>query len=325
MMYFGEAWRLLKLFSPDFILWATSCVVTVFWGAMEGESSLSTHKIFPYFALPLFYTSITRCCAFVNVLASGVAVSVALSLIWLLKKSAFPSTAVLGRLPGTIIFRNIKRFPMAQEIPGVKILRFDASLNFSNADQFETSIVKTAKLDAGKEGFEEENGGPVEQEIKVVIIDASSINDVDVTAIRSDAREKLRYFVLSTFPLCLSNRMLQNVAKRMHLSGRVMLFANWKGPMRDFLDRAHFYDTVRPEHCFLSLLDAVQWAEEFYLKEDGPTQDGSVGFELNTPIASDGSTGQIVPGGRPSARSVRASFIMSTILFSVVPLCDGID
>lgn len=70
-------------------------------------------------------------------------------------------------------------------------------------------------------------------------------------------------------------RMLQCLAKRMQLSGRIMLFANWKGLMRDFLDRAHFYDVVRPEHCFLSLLDAVQWAEEFYLKDHGPLIDGT--------------------------------------------------
>lgn len=43
MMYFGEAWRLLKLFSLDFVLWATSCVVTVAWGAMEGMSQYNKH------------------------------------------------------------------------------------------------------------------------------------------------------------------------------------------------------------------------------------------------------------------------------------------
>lgn len=121
--------------------------------------------------------------------SSGVIVSVALSLLWLLKKNAFPSTAVLGRLPGTQIYRNLNRFPMAQEIPGCKVVRFDASLNFSNADQFETCIVNLAQLNGVPKGVSEselsvDNSQQEEQEIKVVIVDASSINDVDVTAIR---------------------------------------------------------------------------------------------------------------------------------------------
>lgn len=226
----------------------------------------------------------------------GVVVSVVLSLLWLLKKSAFPSIAVLGRLPGTTVYRNVKRFPMAQEVPGCKILRFDASLNFSNADQFEKTVVKTARLDVGKDGFEAELVD-VKRDVRVVIIDASSINDVDVTAIRLVE-------CVATFQI-IHYRMLQSLAERMRLTGRVMLFANWKGPMRDFLDRARFYDVVRPEHCFLSLMDAIQWAEEFYLK-DWTSEKDAIKAKIATIIACEGSTGNMADEtqGRPFAPSV---------------------
>lgn len=168
MTYFGEAWRLLKLLSLDFVLWAASCIVTVFWGAMEGNA---------------IYPSLTRFVYLCNCHFAGIICSVALSLLWLLKKDAFPSTAVLGRLPGTMVYRNVKRFPMAQEISGMKIVRFDASLNFSNAEQFERFIVKTSRLDS-----DEKSGSNAFDEVivKVLVVDASSINDADVTSIRYD-------------------------------------------------------------------------------------------------------------------------------------------
>lgn len=300
MMYFGEALRLLKLFSFDFLLWFVSFAVTIIWGAKE-----------------------------------GIVTSIALSLIWIVKENAFPATAVLGRLPGTKVFRNIRIFPEAQEVRGCKILRFDASLNFSNADHFEkkilqligspssvargrndgrlsttsalvesspsfrktpqipsdgqqlrtsvddlkafarqatggsrsgvtsdtfpadripaaesslscsstiTAAINPMKLDSAA-AFDGEND---DHRVRVVIIDTSSVNHVDVTAIR----------------------MLKNVAKKLESHNIVMLFANWKGPMRGFLEKARFYDTIPPDHCFFSIHDAVLWAEVFYLRRD---------------------------------------------------------
>ncbi|CDJ57695.1 sulfate transporter, putative [Eimeria maxima] len=130
-----------------------------------------------------------------------------------------PTRVVL--LPKTFIYRNIKRFPMAVEEEGIRILRFDASLNFSNSDFFESRVLQSLLPST-----------------RVVIVDGSSINDLDVTAIR----------------------MLERLVKTLGDRGVLLLFANWKGPMRDFLQKAAFYDVLPPEHCFLSIPDAVFWA-----------------------------------------------------------------
>jgi MFS superfamily sulfate permease-like transporter len=90
---------------------------------------------------------------------------------------------------------------------------------------------------------EREHSSVSHPKIRVLIIDASSVNHVDVTAIR----------------------MLRGLAKRLEEHDMIMLFANWKGPMRGYLEKAHFYDTIPPDHCFLSIHDAVLWAEVFYL------------------------------------------------------------
>lgn len=107
---------------------------------------------------------------------------------------------------------------------GIKVVRFDASLNFSNSDFFDSRIRQK-----------------LEPDTRFLIIDGSSINDLDVTSIR----------------------MLQRLCSFLQQRGIVILFANWKGPMRDFLRRARFYETtLPPEHCFLSLHDAVFWAKK---------------------------------------------------------------
>lgn len=100
-------------------------------------------------------------------------------------------------------------------------MRFDASLNFSNSDFFESRVLQSLLPST-----------------RVVIVDGSSINDLDVTAIR----------------------MLERLVKTLGDRGVLLLFANWKGPMRDFLQKAAFYDVLPPEHCFLSIPDAVFWA-----------------------------------------------------------------
>eukprot|EP00916_Digyalum_oweni_P024749 GHVL01040904.1.p2 GENE.GHVL01040904.1~~GHVL01040904.1.p2 ORF type:complete len:305 (+),score=44.76 GHVL01040904.1:1909-2823(+) len=71
--------------------------------------------------------------------------------------------------------------------------------------------------------------------IHTIVVDASSINELDTTAVR----------------------MLARVSKHYMDRDVTVLFANWKGPQRDLLDRSGFYEFLPPEHLFLSLHDAV--------------------------------------------------------------------
>ncbi|CEM10055.1 unnamed protein product [Vitrella brassicaformis CCMP3155] len=201
MINFQEGRRLWKFKNPDFYLWATCLLVTATLGAME-----------------------------------GIIVAVVLSLIWLLGKSARPNATVLGRLPGTSSYHEIHRFPTAREIPGVKIFRFDADLNFSNAEFFESKVLSVIKPSGSKpDRVDEEEGGDGEVPTQTVIVDCSGINSLDVTSIG----------------------MLERLAQWFQEQKLDLLFANWKGPMRDFLDRAEFFKVVPADHCFLSLHDAV--------------------------------------------------------------------
>ena len=100
----------------------------------------------------------------------GVLLAVALSLLWLLTVVSRPHDGVLGRVKGIKGFHNIEDFPEATTIPGLILYRFDANLVFFNADYFRDRV--RAAIAAAKT--------PVEW----VVVDASSINVIDVTALQ---------------------------------------------------------------------------------------------------------------------------------------------
>jgi MFS superfamily sulfate permease-like transporter len=56
----------------------------------------------------------------------------ACAVLFLLYRSSRPTSVVLGRLPGTTIYRDVSRFERAEETAGVLIFRFDAPLHFAN-------------------------------------------------------------------------------------------------------------------------------------------------------------------------------------------------
>ena len=104
----------------------------------------------------------------------GIAVGVFTSMALIILRMAHPNYAMLGRLPGSHIFRDIRRYPDAQCIPGLAIFRFDASLCFANIHIFlEALRVNMSDMErkcaAG---------------LSCVVIEFGSINDVDASALR---------------------------------------------------------------------------------------------------------------------------------------------
>ncbi len=101
----------------------------------------------------------------------GILTGISLSVVAIMYRISRPNVAILGNLPGTRSFRDITLHEEAEEIEGILILRVDASFMFANADFLKDVILSqsnTAKSD-----------------IKAVIIDASSVNDLDTTAIQA--------------------------------------------------------------------------------------------------------------------------------------------
>jgi sulfate permease, SulP family len=71
---------------------------------------------------------------------AGVVIGVVLSLGWLIYVATRPPMTLLGREPGTQVFRDLAEHPGDQTFPGVAVLRVDGGLFFATAEALEDRI-----------------------------------------------------------------------------------------------------------------------------------------------------------------------------------------
>jgi high affinity sulfate transporter 1 len=106
----------------------------------------------------------------------GVALGVILALIVLIRQVSRPTTAMLGRLPGTEDYRDRKYFPKVDTIPGLLIFRFDAPIIFVNARNFADGVRRII--------------AEAKTPVREVLIAAVQINHLDSTG--ADQLSKLK-------------------------------------------------------------------------------------------------------------------------------------
>jgi sulfate permease, SulP family len=75
----------------------------------------------------------------VGVLA-GVVIGIAMSLLWLIAVTTHPNMPVLGRQPGTQVYRDVSTHPADEQAPGILVIRLDGGLFFATADPLEDRI-----------------------------------------------------------------------------------------------------------------------------------------------------------------------------------------
>ncbi len=105
--------------------------------------------------------------AFIGVL-QGIVVAVALSAIYIFKRAWAPYSAVLGKSPGVPGYHDIRRYPDADQVPGLLIVRWSAPLFFANANQFRDRIRDLVKT--------------LDPPPTWVLVAAEPITDIDTTA-----------------------------------------------------------------------------------------------------------------------------------------------
>ncbi|MCH8568912.1 MAG: sulfate permease [Balneolales bacterium] len=97
----------------------------------------------------------------------GILAGVFLSVIMLLYRSARPNMVVLGKIPGTGIYRDIRNYK-TESIPGILMVRFDGPLHFANAAFFKNELIRLSAENTG---------------LKHLIIDLNGVNDIDSTGL----------------------------------------------------------------------------------------------------------------------------------------------
>ncbi|XP_037540396.1 solute carrier family 26 member 6 [Nematolebias whitei] len=83
----------------------------------------------------------------------GLAVSVGFSVLTVIFRTQLPRYSILGNVPGTDLYLDTEKYRAAQEIPGIKIIRSSATINYTNAELYleflqEKSGIEIEKLQA---------------------------------------------------------------------------------------------------------------------------------------------------------------------------------
>lgn len=152
----------------------------------------------------------------------GILLGIAASVIAIMYRISRPKVAALGHLPGTQTFGDFDRHEEARPLSDILILRVDASLSFANSEFLRDVILQRTAS---------EEGTP-----RVIILDASSINDVDTTAVE----------ILLDLTDTLRSRSID------------LYFGGAKGAVVDVLLRAGLVDKLGRDHFFVSPHEAVR-------------------------------------------------------------------
>ena len=84
---------------------------------------------------------------------AGVMIGIGLSLLWLISVVTRPPMPLLGREPGTQVFRELDEHPADEQFPGVIIVRLDGGLFFATSDALEDRIREVALSTPGIVGI----------------------------------------------------------------------------------------------------------------------------------------------------------------------------
>jgi len=163
----------------------------------------------------------------------GILLGVLASLIVVIFLMSRPNVAELGLKAGTRTFKNKELDQQAEDLDDIIILRVDAAFSFINAEYFRDYILEKS---------EQQN-----QHIHYVIIDGSTINDLDITAI--DA--------------------LKNVAKTLSEWNIDLYITSLKAPVRKVVARSGLKNYLGEDHFCRSPHQAVQRVLEKLDEEDG--------------------------------------------------------
>ena len=159
--------------------------------------------------------------ALVGVL-EGIVVAVVVSVVEVFVRAWRPRWAILGKTAEVAGFHDLERYPDAERIPGLVILRWDAPLFFANSLVFRDTVRRAIAVTRPPPRW--------------VVVAAEPITDIDTTA--AD--------------------MLVKLDEELNRAGMHLAFAELKDPVRDKLERYSIYETIDPGHFYPTVRVAVE-------------------------------------------------------------------
>jgi MFS superfamily sulfate permease-like transporter len=152
----------------------------------------------------------------------GIVIAVVLSIFQFFMRAWQPHYAILGKPQQVAGYHDLERYPDAQQIPGLLIVRWDAPIFFANANIFRKMI---------REQIAAATPTPF-----WVIVAAQPVTDVDSTA--AD--------------------MLVDLDEELNAAGIHLVIAELKDHVREKIERYGLLDTIDQRHFYPSLEIAVE-------------------------------------------------------------------
>jgi SulP family sulfate permease len=150
--------------------------------------------------------------AFAPNIQNGLFTGLMLSLALMVYRSMRPRVALLGlHADGT--YRDLERFGLAHPHPNLVILRFDSPLTFVTAATFEDGMLRAARA---------------QPEVKVVLVSATGINDIDATGLHT----------------------LAGLIERFHAQGQAIAFCGLKKQVIDVMERDGLWERIAERASF---------------------------------------------------------------------------
>ena len=156
---------------------------------------------------------------FVGVL-QGIVIAVILSVFYIFKRAWSPYSAVLGvasEVPG---FHDVTRYPDAEQVPGLLIVRWSAPLFFANANQFRDRVRELVKASTPAPMW--------------VLVAAEPVTDIDTTA----------------------GAMLADLDLELNAAGIHLAFAELQSGVRDTIVKYGLLETIDEGHFYRSVDEA---------------------------------------------------------------------
>ncbi|WP_063850969.1 SulP family inorganic anion transporter [Flammeovirga sp. SJP92] len=156
----------------------------------------------------------------------GILSGMVLSLLLLVKRTAMPHIAVLGKLKGCNEYRNTNRFNDVEVRDDVLIIRQDAQMYYANCNHFyEFVLQEVAKK---------------KNNLQVVVLHFGSVSNIDSTALS----------------------VLEDLILELQQMNIKTYFSDVIGPVRDFLNRVGFIKNLGKNHFFLDVQNAIDYFDQ---------------------------------------------------------------
>ncbi|KAJ9538623.1 hypothetical protein OSB04_031356 [Centaurea solstitialis] len=166
---------LAPLFSYTPLVALSAIIMSAMLGLIEYEKAyhlFKTDKFDFVICMVAFF-----CVAFIS-MDVGLMMSVALALVRALLYVARPTSAKLGNIPDTSLYRDVEQYPGATDIPRTLVLQLGSPIYFANSGYIRERILRWVRDEKAKKDSQGDD-------VEYVILDLGGVTSIDITGVET--------------------------------------------------------------------------------------------------------------------------------------------